>query len=290
MHDTFFPSLTSAPLTYLHYYLISHAISGYCFLYPLFPIHILPSPVWAQLETIHAVVPRAHETLSNIATAGLALSKRLPLANVHRNMVVGSEEGGEGGWSGESGGGVGSVGGLTSRVESRSRSASKSRSVSRSRSRSVSRGSSRSSSPHRGRGSTTESTGTRDTTHPATPDRTTPTPTTATNPSTPLNPTALTPAQLDLLDATVALRLHRLTTAFATVKDLLTHDPATVARLADALTALQALPVDALGAQERAQGLLRQLETKVRDGERGVVVNLRVGGSLALGSWGQICV
>ena len=187
-----------------------------------------------ELETIHAVVPRAHATLSDIATAGLVLSKRLPLTNVHRNMVVGIV-GGEGGSCG---------------TEGKSRS--------------------RSSSPIHGRlaGS---SAGFPSSAPPATqtaPNSGTRTSTSITGailtstPAAALTPASITDPQLVTLDATVAVRLQRLTSAFATVKNLLTHNPDTVTRLAAALTNLQGLPAPALRAQQVVQGLLQQLETE----------------------------
>ena len=39
------------------------------------------------LEQVQGVVPRAHDTLSAIAAAGLALSHRYPLANMHPHMI-----------------------------------------------------------------------------------------------------------------------------------------------------------------------------------------------------------
>ena len=54
-----------------------------------------------------------------------------------------------------------------------------------------------------------------------------------------LGPAQLSPEQTALVDETVALRLARLTAAFATVDDALRYPPETLARLATALTALE---------------------------------------------------
>ena len=54
-----------------------------------------------------------------------------------------------------------------------------------------------------------------------------------------LGPAQLSPEQTAEVDETVALRLARLTAAFAAVDDALRYQPGTLARLATALTALE---------------------------------------------------
>jgi len=120
-----------------------------------------------QLEQVQEVVPRAHDTLSSIAAAGLALSHRYPLINVHTNMISSqivdnSSSSRKSSSPGRSGGTI-SISETTPAV------------------REIRQGS-RSSSPNRGHGSSSSS-----------------------------SSSQLTETQLQELDETVAMRLHRLT-------------------------------------------------------------------------------
>lgn len=120
-----------------------------------------------QLEQVQEVVPRAHDTLSSIAAAGLALSHRYPLINVHTNMISSQIVGD----SSSRNSSPGRLGGTISISESTPAS------------REIRQGS-RSSSPNRGHGSSSSSSS---------------------------SSTQLTETQLQELDETVAMRLHRLT-------------------------------------------------------------------------------